>query len=304
MTARSQSAAAGTGATCPACLGARYDSAGEKGGCALRVCRGCGTISAEAVRVETASIDALYDHYYDGAEFGLPPASGLALEELVRSFEPFRTDGRWMDMGFGEGGVLRLAERAGWACSGVERSPRALAFGRERGWTVADSADDFPAGVFDVVTMIELIEHVPQPDGFFAAAARLLRPGGVLYVTTPNARSLNARVLGTVWSVVSPPEHLTIWAAAGARAALERSGFRVERIRTTGLNPSEMLRRARPAAEGAAPSRNDVAFAMNAAMTSSPVRRRVKAGVNACLSAFGVGDSLKVWALRRGPADR
>jgi SAM-dependent methyltransferase len=165
----------------------------------------------------------------------------------------------------------------------------------------ADASDDarFPAGGFDVVTMIELIEHVAAPEVFLQSAARWLRPGGVLYLTTPNANSINRHVLGLTWSIISPPEHVTIWSARGMRRALVRAGFVPRRVRTEGLNPSELRARVCPRRPGAPRlSRNEAAFALNEVFSSSPCRRRLKAAINGGLSLLGVGDSLKVWAIR------
>jgi SAM-dependent methyltransferase len=209
---------------------------------------------------------------------------------------------RWLDVGYGEGGLLSVAEQHGWSCHGVDISPRALAYGRRQGWVVAaDTSDDsrFPAGGFDVVTMIELIEHVTEPEEILGSAVRLLRPGGLLYLTTPNANSLNRRVLGLDWSPISPPEHLTIWSAPGLSRALVRTGFVPRKVRTEGLNPSELRARVRAPRPGAPPvSRNEAGLALNEAFSSSPLRRCLKAGINRGLSLLRVGDSLKIWAIR------
>jgi SAM-dependent methyltransferase len=168
----------------------------------------------------------------------------------------------------------------------------------------ADASNDprFPAGGFDVVTMIELIEHVTTPDVFLAAAARWLRPGGLLYLTTPNANSLNRRLLGLEWSVVSPPEHQTIWSPRGICQALVRSGFVPRRVRTEGLNPSELRARVGSPRAGMPPlSRNDAGLALNEAFSRSRFRRGLKMAINRGLSVLRVGDTLKVWAVR-GPA--
>ena len=138
----------------------------------------------------------------------------------------------------------------------------------------------------------------PTRDSLLSEAGRWLRPGGLLYLTTPNADSLNRRWLGSEWSVFSPPEHLVIWTPRGLRRALARTGFQVRQIRTEGLNPSEMLQRLRPRSPAATGSRNQTGSALNEKLSSSPYRRKLKAGINQCLSLFKVGDSLKAWAVR------
>jgi 2-polyprenyl-3-methyl-5-hydroxy-6-metoxy-1,4-benzoquinol methylase len=255
-------------------------------------------------RARHEALDELYDHYYDHAAFELPPVVAASLDRLARSLAPFRVTNRWLDVGYGEGGMLTVAERHGWSCHGVDISPRALEYGAERGWVVAaDASNDhrFPAGGFDVVTMIELIEHVTTPDEFFQSAARWLRPGGLLYITTPNASSLNRRVLGLDWSVIAPPEHQMLWSARGLCQALAGAGFVPRWVRTEGLNPSELCARVRPPRTGAPPvSRNQAGLALNEVFSRSPWRRSLKGAINRVLSVLGIGDSLKVWAIR-GP---
>ncbi len=295
------------GPACPACGGTASRAAGSKSGYTLRTCRECGTLFADLAASPPTDPTGLYTDAY-GAEEPVPPLVVASLERLVATAEAFRSTGRWLDVGFGQGDLLDVAARRGWSCYGTEVARPALDRARRRGFTVADDAladARFPAGGFDVVTMIELLEHVPEPRRFLAAAAALLRPGGLLYATTPNASSLNRRALGLGWSAVVPPEHLTLWTARGLRRALAAAGFEACRVRTEGLNPYEIaarLRRgARPGA-GAAPTfnRNESAQRLAAAFAGGPARRALKTAINAGLSLLGVGDTLKVRAVRAG----
>lgn len=292
---------AGASGACPACLWPSLTPWGEKDGFPISRCTRCGGLSTPPARGADL-VAALYEHYYDRATFGIPAAARLSLDRLVRSAEQFRRNGCWLDVGFGEGALLTLAEAHGWSCYGTEVSARALEFGRERGWYVTREPHDdarFVTAGCDVVTLIELLEHVQEPRVFLRDAARWLRPGGLLYATTPNAWSLNRWLLGSAWSVVSPPEHLSLWTPSGIRRALVEHGFSVRRIRCEGLNPFEILRHLHPArASQSSTSRNESGFAMNEALSVTPSRRRLKALANAGLSLMRLGDTLKVWAVR------
>jgi len=291
-----------TGVRCPVCTADTTHVLGRKRDYTLHECRACDVLFAGSAR-GAAELDELYhQQYYAYADFVVAPTVRASLERLVRGAAPFRQTGRWLDIGYGEGGLLTVAGELGWECYGSEISPRVLEYGRRRGWIVSpDPAADprFPRGGFDVVTMIELLEHLTAPSRMLAIAAASLRPGGLLYLTTPNVRSLNRRVLGLRWSTVAPPEHLVLWSVRAVRRVLAHAGFEVQGIRTEGLNPAEMVARFAPARAGVAPvDRNRSAVALSAALSRGPLRRALKRAANGMLSAVGVGDTLKVWAVR------
>ena len=283
---------------CLVCGSEQHRFVGRKNQFDLWKCLHCQTIFT-GDRAQQEALKELYDHYYDGADFEIHPVVAHSLERVVFSFERFRITSKILDIGFGEGGVLQIAERQGWQCYGTEISPRSLEYGKNQDWIVTENADAdprFSPQSFDVVTMIELLEHVPNPQQILQSAARWLRPGGLLYLTTPNARSLNQRVLGLEWSVVSPPEHLVLWTPKGLRHALAKSGFQDLRIRTEGLNPYEILAHWRSQKE--AVNRNQTGMALNTTFSSSLYRRALKRGINHLLSVLQIGDGLKVYATR------
>jgi SAM-dependent methyltransferase len=226
-----------------------------------------------------------------------------SLERLVEYADRFRETGRWLDLGYGEGALLTVAKRRGWSCYGVEVSERVLEYGRGQGWVVTSEPQSDPrfvAGNFDVVTMIEFLEHVTTPARFLDDAGCWLRRGGLLYVTTPNIRSLNGRILGLSWSVVSPPEHIVLWTVRALRSAVARAGFRVFRMRSEGLNPSEILALARSRRVENVVDRNKSAIALSEALSRTRARRALKTAINGGLNVLRLGDTLKVWARRVG----
>ena len=241
---------------------------------------------------------ALYGAYHEKATYETPAVIGASLDRLVASTERFRRNGRWLDLGFGEGALLSAAQKRGWGCYGIEVSPHAIAHGENRGWAVTRAAGEdarFIPESFDVVSMVEVIEHLADPVTALQQAVRWLRPGGLLYLTTPNANSLNRRLLGHQWSIFCPPEHVIIWSAAGLRKALRAVGVATIRLRTQGLNPVEIIARFRRRAGATEANRQGAAIALNEALARTPSRRALKVAVNAGLGLLGVGDTLKAW---------
>lgn len=288
---------------CPACTNvAESRRLGEKNSYLLFECRRCEAVFPRPGPANAETRD-LYDRYYEHAGFVATPTAMSSLERLVEYADRFRRTGRWLDLGYGEGALLAIAKRRGWSCYGVEVSERVLEYGRGQGWVVTSDPQNDPRFVardFDVVTMIEFLEHVNAPTRFLDDAACWLRRGGLLYATTPNIRGLNGRILGLRWSVVSPPEHIVLWTVPALRSALTKAGFRVFRMRTEGLNPSEILALARSRKEENVVDRNKSAVALSEVLSRTRARRALKTAINRGLNVLRLGDTLKVWARRVG----
>jgi hypothetical protein len=79
-----------------------------------------------------------------------------------------------------------------------------------------------------------VIEHLPSPAVEVKALARLLAPGGVLAVTTPNLASAHARLARGRWFLLKPEEHLYYFTPATLRRVLAGPGLRVAYLRASG----------------------------------------------------------------------
>ena len=235
---------------CPACGAESGAARGIKNGIALRACGACGTLYA--LTATGASYD--YDGYYDDTNLSVPDFISRRLNEIFAGFAPYRQTGRLLDIGCGAGTILEAARRTGWEAEGTEVSRTAVEHAGRAGFKVfhGDLVEArYPEGHFDVVTLSELLEHLTEPRSMLAEVARVLRPGGLLWATTPHARGLSARVLGTGWSVVSPPEHLQLFSLGGVRRMLREAGFRRASVTARGSNPAELWRALRGSLRGA-----------------------------------------------------
>lgn len=282
---------------CPACGATRARAAGEKSAYALVRCAGCGTLHTADIPT-SESLHELYAGYYGEANLHPPAFVEKRLDEIASGFAPYRKTNRLLDVGFGAGTLMEAARRAGWTTSGTEVSEAAVASARSRGFdvshgTLADAK--YPDGAFDVVTLVEVLEHLIEPLALVEEVKRVLRPGGLLWATTPHGRGISARLLGPQWSVVSPPEHIQLFSRNGMRALLRRAGFREVRLATHGVNPYEIVNHYR-GRDVAACDRVGTSYELNEFLTASPSRRMIKQAANGMLSVLRLGDSLKVHA--------
>lgn len=156
---------------------------------------------------------------------------------------PLRS-GRLLDIGCGHGLFLSLArDKGGIDAWGLDWDIRAVEFGRQYRrleHLYAQSIEGFQAaervGLFDAVTIFEVLEHQDDPAAFLNRAAAVLKPGGVLAGSVPNRTRL---VIGAREEWDYPPQHLLWFHRHSLMSLLQLSGF--ERIRIYSLLDMQAL---------------------------------------------------------------
>jgi 2-polyprenyl-6-hydroxyphenyl methylase/3-demethylubiquinone-9 3-methyltransferase len=188
-----------------------------------------------------------------------PARIGYLRDEIVRHFarDPAIKDRplaglRLMDVGCGGGLVAEPLTRLGADVTGIdpgaETIAAALAHATSQGLTIdyrATRIEDIAAKgeTFDVVTCLEVVEHIPDVSAFLAAAANTVRPGGLLIVSTIN-RTLKSYALAIIgaeyilrwlppgthdWNRFVTPDELAIY--------VKRAGLDAPRITGLALDP-------------------------------------------------------------------
>lgn len=159
-----------------------------------------------------------------------------ALYGMADKFPHYRPGGRALDIGCGNGSFLTYLKHHGWEVAGVELSAAAARAAKEQFGIdvfVGDLADaPFAPASFDFIHLSHVIEHVPDPTAVLRSAASLLRPGGTVYIETPNEASFGAHVCGEYWFPWESPRHLYVFSPATLRGCIEAAGLRVTRMWT------------------------------------------------------------------------
>lgn len=137
---------------------------------------------------------------------------------------------RLLDIGSGEGFFAGLAARRGWTVTatdylpeGVERSVQRLGPGR----VVRSDATALPfaPATFDVVTLWDVVEHLRDPTAALVEAQRVLGPGGLLALSTPNTRARSVACRGRASTQYHDETHVSLWAPDVWEQELSQAGF-------------------------------------------------------------------------------
>jgi 2-polyprenyl-3-methyl-5-hydroxy-6-metoxy-1,4-benzoquinol methylase len=199
-------------------------------------CSGCGLVFTnprptkdDLLKGYAEYVDELYNQ--EGSSRSINAHLSLA------TIKRYKTGGKLLEVGTSSGYFLNAA-RVDFSVEGLEPSHWAAKHARERYRldVYAESLESttrFQAGTFDVVAMIDVIEHVTDPLGFLKRGAELLKPGGVLYLVTPDVGSLSARILrGSWWGL--RPAHIYYFDRSTMSAMLDRAGLETKLVKSFG----------------------------------------------------------------------
>jgi 2-polyprenyl-3-methyl-5-hydroxy-6-metoxy-1,4-benzoquinol methylase len=148
--------------------------------------------------------------------------------QFIRHLPAPHEGARLLDVGCGDGGFLRVARTLGYSAQGIEFDPAAAALAERQGFAVhvgGLAETQLPAGAFDQITLSHVIEHLHDPVAALARLCGWLKPGGRIWLQTPNVESAGAQRYGADWRGLEPPRHVVLFGPGSLRQALERSGF-------------------------------------------------------------------------------
>jgi len=210
----------------------------------LRECSGCGFVTADLALTDD-ELSALYSvDYFHGDEYADYVAEGPELRENFRRrietllrFQPEKERRRLFEIGAAYGFFLDEVRSDYEQVAGVDISEPAAEFARTQLGVDVVAADyltqELPVQV-DTLCLWDTIEHLSRPREFIEKAARDVRAGGLLALTTGDIDSLNARLRGRRWRMIHPPTHLHYFSRRTLVRLLDSAGFDVVHLETAG----------------------------------------------------------------------
>ncbi|MCH8004062.1 MAG: class I SAM-dependent methyltransferase [Nanoarchaeota archaeon] len=153
--------------------------------------------------------------------------------------EKYKKPGTLLDIGCALGFFLELALKRGWKARGIEISKVAAGYAKKHQKSPVFNGTleevNYKKESFDVITIFDVIEHVPNPKKTILQIKNLLKPGGIISITTPNIGSLPAKILGKKWEEVRRVrEHIYYFSDKTLNRLLKESGFKILKIESAG----------------------------------------------------------------------
>jgi 2-polyprenyl-3-methyl-5-hydroxy-6-metoxy-1,4-benzoquinol methylase len=243
--------------------------------------------------------DELIKHYgtYTRTD-GISEITIKRYKELAHAFEKYRNTGNWIDVGCGNGHLLSTVAKSGWKVYGTEFTDTAVQICNSKGISMQEgklNLDNYKAGSFDIVSSIEVIEHINNLHEEIDNFRTLLRKGGLLYITTPNYNSISRHLLKSQWSIVEYPEHLCYFTPSSLHQLLTMHGFKRLKCETTGISIARLKKT--NTADASIKARESEEL-LRVKAENNPLISFAKSAVNTFLNLSGKGEALKVQYIR------
>ena len=192
---------------------------------AIDRCGECGFLQCTDADEVLGFYSDLNDKAYDEGR----SQRALQARRLVETIRRFAPGGTLLDIGAGSGILVEEATLGGFRAEGIEPSARLAEAATRRGLAVHRGTLPHPSVSdkrYDVVSLVDVIEHVPDPVDLLRQAAAVMAPGGVGIVVTPDVRSVMARIMGRRWWHYRIA-HIGYFSRATLTLALRQAGLRV-----------------------------------------------------------------------------
>jgi len=213
----------------------------------LKYCPACGQLTSQCTRaayIETS-------RYWNESAGTWPSQKDIrrltrrrtrTLKTVNKILKKGPTSVSLLDVGCSNGAFVWIAKQLGIDAQGVEPGESPARQAQSRGLTVHKGYLEelnLPEKSFDVVTLFEVIEHLRDPLALVKECHRILRPGGVMVIGTGNADSWTRQIMKHRWDFFNinlHGGHINFYCTASIGALAAKTGFSVNRIRTSSVN--------------------------------------------------------------------
>lgn len=177
-------------------------------------------------------------HMFPAMRIGFALMTLLPLRRIVNDqslrhipFPPVTASNpRILDVGFGSGEFLTTMQKLDWTVYGIDPDPEVVHAAKLKGLNVhLGPLNDaiYPSDYFDAITFNHVIEHLHNPYSTLKICHNILKPGGYIWIATPNVDSRSHQKFGAFWRGLEVPRHLVIFNRQALISLLRETGFQV-----------------------------------------------------------------------------
>lgn len=221
---------------CQICAEGRHKLFYERGEIRLFECQGCGLICLDPLP-RPQEVAVIYHDQYDSSTTGYFAKVEKKMRrsrQRVAQLKRYVLGGRFLDIGCNGGFMVEAAREAGFETFGVELDPVSIEYARKHypnSTYFLGRIEDFAKEKvgFDAVYCSEVIEHIPDLNSFVSAVARVMKPGAILYITTPDISHWRRPRNLESWDGFDPPAHCIYFSPANFKRLLAKHGLHVFR---------------------------------------------------------------------------
>jgi 2-polyprenyl-3-methyl-5-hydroxy-6-metoxy-1,4-benzoquinol methylase len=193
-------------------------------------CTNCGFVYVNP-RIADEDLPRLYSSdYFRNKQFGYLDYESTAylrkmnFERWYKDIKPFLQveKGNVLDIGCASGYFLEILRNDGWNVQGIELDPSMISVLKEKNIpTYTKPIDTFESETkYDLITLFDVLEHIPDVHDTFKRLSRLLTPTGIIALITPDADSFQHKLFGKHWFQIKPQEHIHYFSAITLQKAV------------------------------------------------------------------------------------
>jgi SAM-dependent methyltransferase len=186
----------------------------------------------------------LNSEYYDQSKFVTDPRAkeNIYYAKMIKEYVP---KGNILEIGSGFGFLLNELNNEGFNVYGVEPSPYASSYAkRVFGLNILNgflSEDSFENDYFDCIILMDVLEHLDNPNNLFKIINLKLKQGGIVYCLTGNIDAIYPKILKKRWWYISSLEHISFFNKNSIKTLMENNNMQVIKIKNTGHSISLIL---------------------------------------------------------------
>lgn len=208
------------------------------------VCKNCGYVWMNPC-LEESVLKNLYKQNDIYNDIWLQVEANAAIQknpehEVLKEILRYRQRGALLDIGCGNGSLLAAAKGIFNPCEGIEPHSlaRELAI-QKSGSVVYDQPIEklqLDSESYDIIVLSQVIEHLPYPSNIISELYRILKKGGIVFISCPNVTGLSFRLFGMYHTHISSWQHINLFSPKTMRMLCEKNGFKVVDIFTQKLD--------------------------------------------------------------------